>query len=105
VCAALSPDTVAVCQLESQNGCGDDDKCVEWHVIEPRTRLSRGERDDLQPPPTTMTLGAIVNDPSELFVVERKTEDAEDDGETEVRQKGSRSLLKRRSREDWNAPG
>lgn len=80
MCAALSPDTVAVCQLESQNGCGDDDKWAEWHVIEPRTRISRGERDDLQPPPTTMTLGAIVNDPSKLLDGVRKKEDAEDDG-------------------------
>lgn len=63
MCAALSPDTVAVCQLRSRNEGGDGDSAWEWHVIEARTRLSRGERADLQPPPTTMTLGAIVNDP------------------------------------------
>lgn len=64
MCAALSPDTVAVCQLELRNGCGDGDGAAwEWHVIEARTRLSREDRDDLQPPPTTMTLGAIVDDP------------------------------------------
>lgn len=49
----------------AQHGCGDDDNACsgQWHVIEPRTRPSPGEWDDLQPPPTTMTLGAIVNDP------------------------------------------
>lgn len=31
-------------QLGSQNGCGDGDVAWEWHVIEARTRLSRGER-------------------------------------------------------------
>lgn len=62
MCAALSPDTAVICQLESQmvvvmmmTGA-----LSVWHVIETRTRLSRGERDDLQPPPTTITLGAIV---------------------------------------------
>lgn len=76
MCAALSPDTVVVCQLWSQDGYGDDGGAWEWHVIEARTRLSRGKWDDLQPPPTTMTLGAIVNDPLRYWMGDEKKKTA-----------------------------
>lgn len=50
-----------------------------------------GRREDLQPPPTTITLGAIVDDPLGLLLSGEKGGRNEEDSRWRMSQKGKRS--------------